>query len=73
MSVVVELPKKAEKMLLNLAKERSISQEHLLQEMILQYLEDLEDARIGEQAYKEYLESGKESIPAKELYKKLGI
>ena len=73
MSVVVELPKKAEKMLLNLAKERSISQEHLLQEMILQYLEDLEDARIGEQAYKEYLESGEKGTPAKEVFERLGI
>lgn len=41
--------------------------------MILQYLEDLEDAKRGEQAYKEYLESGKQSISADELYKKLGI
>ncbi|MGX2972944.1 DUF6290 family protein [Helicobacter sp. T3_23-1059] len=73
MSVVVELPKEAEKMLLNLAKERSISQEHLLKEMILQYLEDLEDARIGEQAYKEYLESGEKGTPAKEVFERLRI
>ncbi len=73
MSVVLDLPSKAEEMLSIIAKERNISQENLLKEMILQYLEDLEDAQRGEQAYKEYLESGEQSISADELYKKLGI
>lgn len=73
MSVVLDLPNDAEEMLLLIAKERNISQENLLKEMILEYLEDLEDARRGEQAYKEYLESGEEGTPADELYKKLGI
>lgn len=73
MSVVLDLPSKAEEMLSLIAKERNISQENLLKEMILQYLEDLEDAQRGEQAYKEYLESGEQSISADELYKKLGI
>lgn len=73
MSVVLDLPSKAEEMLSLIAKERNISQENLLKEMILQYLEDLEDAQRGEQAYKEYLESGEQGISADELYKKLGI
>lgn len=73
MSVVLDLPSKAEEMLSLIAKERNISQENLLKEMILQCLEDLEDAQRGEQAYKEYLESGKQSISADEFYKKLGI
>lgn len=73
MSVVLDLPSKAEEMLSLIAKERNISQENLLKEMILQYLEDLEDTQRGEQAYKEYLESGEQSISADEFYKKLGI
>lgn len=73
MSVVLDLPSKAGEMLSLIAKERNISQENLLKEMILQYLEDLEDTQRGEQAYKEYLESGKQSISADEFYKKLGI
>ncbi len=73
MSVVLDLPSQAEEMLSIIAKERNISQENLLKELILQYLEDLEDAQRGEQAYKEYLESGEQSISADELYKKLGI
>ena len=73
MSVVLDLPSEAEKMLLSLAKERNISQENLIKELLLEYLEDLEDARIGEVAYKEYVESGRESVAADELYKELGI
>lgn len=73
MSVVLDLPSQAEEMLSLIAKERNISQENLLKEMILQYLEDLEDTQRGEQAYKEYLESGEQSISADEFYKKMGI
>lgn len=73
MSVILDLPNEATEMLSLIAKERNISQENLLKEMILQYLEDLEDAQRGERAYKEYLESGEQSISADELYKKLGI
>ena len=73
MSVVLDLPNDAEEMLSLIAKERNISQENLLKEMILECLEDLEDARRGEQAYKEYLESGEEGTPAKEVFERLGI
>lgn len=73
MSIVLDLPSEAEKMLSSLAKERNISQENLIKELLLEYLEDLEDARIGEAAYKEYVESGRESVAADELYKELGI
>lgn len=73
MSVVLDLPSKVEEMLSLIAKERNISQENLLKEMILQYLEDLEDAQRGEQAYKKYLESGEQGTPAKEVFERLGI
>lgn len=70
MRVVLDLPSQAEEMLSLIAKERNISQENLLKEMILQYLEDLEDAQKGEQAYNEYLESGEKGTPAKEVFGK---
>lgn len=73
MSVVLDLPSKVEEMLSLIAKERNISQENLLKEMILQCLEDLEDAQRGEQTYKEYLESGEQGTPAKEVFERLGI
>lgn len=73
MSVVLDLPSQAEEMLSLIAKERNILQENLLKEMILQCLEDLEDAQKGEQAYNEYLESGEKGTPAKEVFERLGI
>lgn len=73
MSVVLDLPSEAEKMLLSLAKERNISQENLIKELLLEYLEDLEDARIGEAAYKEYVESGRESVAWQDFKKEIGL
>ena len=73
MSVVLDLPSEAEKMLSSLAKERNISQENLIKELLLEYLEDLEDARIGEVAYKEYVESGRESVAWQDFKKEIGL
>lgn len=73
MSVVLDLPSEAEKMLSSLAKERNISQENLIKELLLEYLEDLEDARIGETAYKEYVESGRESVAWQDFKKEIGL
>ena len=73
MSVVVDLPLEAEQAIIFLATQRNISQENLIKEMILAYLEDLEDAKIGEEAYNEYLASGKKGISAKKLYEQLEI
>jgi DNA-damage-inducible protein J len=36
-------------------------------------IEDLHDAKIGEQAYREYLDSGKKSRPISELLKELDL
>lgn len=40
---------------------------------ILEKLEDLEDAKAGEKAYKKYLDSGKKSYSADEVFKMAGI
>lgn len=44
-----------------------------IDEDIVNKLEDLEDAKAGEEAYKEYLNSGKKSYPADEVFKMAGI
>ncbi|EFK9628411.1 hypothetical protein MWY07_001738, partial [Campylobacter coli] len=62
-----------EQAFLNIAKERNTSKEEIIQALIMEFLEDLEDAKIGEVAYKEYLASGKKSISADELFKELGL
>lgn len=73
MSVVIDLPNDAEKMLALIAKERNLSRENLIKEMILDYLEDLEDAKRGELAYKEYLESGKEGVSWQDFKKEINL
>lgn len=44
-----------------------------IDEDIVDKLEDLEDAKAGEEAYKEYLNSGKKSYSADEVFKMAGI
>lgn len=44
-----------------------------IDEDIVDKLEDLEDAKAGEEAYKEYLNSGKKSYSADEVFEMAGI
>ncbi|EAK0482375.1 TPA: DUF6290 family protein [Campylobacter jejuni] len=69
----IELSSEKEQAFLNIAKERNTSKEEIIQALIMEFLEDLEDAKIGEVAYKEYLANGKKSISADELFKELGL
>ncbi|MGX2982740.1 DUF6290 family protein [Helicobacter sp. 23-1045] len=73
MSVVIDLPNDAEETLALIAKERNLSRENLIKEMILDYLDDLEDARRGEIAYKEYLESGENSVSWQDFKKEINL
>ncbi|AGV48159.1 hypothetical protein KCS59_001038 [Campylobacter jejuni] len=73
LSLNIELSSEKEQAFLNIAKERNTSKEEIIQALIMEFLEDLEDAKIGEVAYKEYLASGKKSISADELFKELGL
>ncbi|HDZ5006174.1 TPA: hypothetical protein RTG46_001379 [Campylobacter jejuni] len=69
----IELSSEKEQAFLNIAEERNTSKEKITEALIMEFLEDLEDAKIGEEAYKEYLESGKKSISADELFKELDL
>ncbi|MGQ2506583.1 DUF6290 family protein [Campylobacter jejuni] len=73
LSLNIELSSEKEQAFLNIAKERNTSKEEIIQALIMEFLEDLEDAKIGEVAYKEYLANGKKSISADELFKELGL
>lgn len=72
MSLVVELPEKAQKALLHIAKERNISQEALVKEAVLGYLEDLEDLAIAIKGREDRL-NGDKGTPANDVFRKLGI
>ncbi len=69
-----------EDVLLNLsmlAKETGRSRSYYANEALSEYLkeklEDIEDYQIAERAWKEFVASGKKTIPAEEVYKELGI
>ena len=44
-----------------------------VEQALNQYLEDLEDAAIGDEAYQEYLRSGKKSYSMEEVRKACGL
>lgn len=55
---------------------KATNNEAFMQELTkeqIEALEDLELARMGDEAYKEFLASGEQSIPADEVFKELGI
>ncbi len=60
-----------------LAKETGRSRSSYANEAISNFLnekyEDLQDYKIAEEAWNEFVASGKKGIPAEEVYKKLGI
>ena len=72
MSLLIELPKKAQEALQNLAKERNTSQENVVKEAVLGYLEDLEDLAIAIKGREDRL-NGDKGTPADEVFQRLGI
>ncbi|AXP09286.1 DUF6290 family protein [Campylobacter hepaticus] len=69
----IELSREKEQAFLDIAKARNTSKEKIAQALIIEFLEDLQDAKIGEQAYKEYLANEKKSISADNLFKQLNL
>lgn len=75
MTIVIENPsKKILKMIEDTEGTMQIKQfEKEKEEALLSYMEDIEDSKIAEEAYKNYLNSGEKRISADEVFKKLGI
>ena len=59
----IRVPPEIEKRLAELARRTGRSRTFYIKEAILDHLEDLEDAYLGEQALSEVRESGEPSIP----------
>ena len=73
MNVSIELSQKEKELLISYCDEHSISIEEAFKSAFFEMLEDEHDARIAEEAYEEYLKSGKKSRPIEELWKELGL
>lgn len=55
------------------AKLNSMSLGEAFKKALFEKIEDEYDIKVGEEAYKEYVDSGKESRPFSELKKELGL
>ena len=73
MSVSIELSKEEKELAESYCSEHSISIEEAFKTAFFEMVEDEYDARIAEEAYDEYVKSGKKSRPIEELWKELGL
>ena len=55
------------------AKLNSMSLGEAFKKALFEKIEDEYDIKVGEEAYKEYVDSGKKSRPSSELKKELGL
>lgn len=53
--------------------QHNISQNQIIEEAVRRLIEDVEDAEIAKEAYQDFLDSGKKTIVAKDLFEELGL
>ncbi|WP_299326481.1 DUF6290 family protein [uncultured Helicobacter sp.] len=74
MSITINISQELQEAYQNFAREQNISQEELIQKALIAYMEDLEDLNAAlEWQLKSNDEKRDGAIPAKELYKELGL
>lgn len=71
--LAVRLPPEIEKRLAALAKRTGRTKTFYAREAILNYLEDLEDAYIGEKRLAEFEASGEKAIPIVDIMREYGL
>lgn len=71
MRIFVQLTENEGELLENYSKFHNITQEEALKQAFFEKLEDEFDAKIGDQAYDDYLNTGKKSRPAREFWDEL--
>lgn len=71
--LAIRLPKEIEDRLADMAKKTGRTKTFYAKEAILNYLEDIEDAYIGEKALDEFYKSGEKAIPLSQVRKELGL
>jgi predicted DNA-binding protein len=71
--ITIELPPQAENELENAAKEAGKSKEEWTKELILNYLEDLEDLREAEATMKDIREGREKTASLEEVMKEYGL
>ena len=74
MSVVsIRFNDEEEKVIKKFIESKGFSVSQYIKDLIFEKIEDEYDIKVGEEAYKEYVDSGKKSRPFSELKKELGL
>jgi RHH-type transcriptional regulator, rel operon repressor / antitoxin RelB len=71
--LAIRLPPEIEKRLERLAKRTGRTKTFYAREAILNHLEDLEDGFLAEKRWKEFVESGEDTVPLADIAKKHGL
>jgi predicted transcriptional regulator len=71
--MTLELDDETATLLNQLVEQEHISPEQLVKNVLLEHLEDSQDAKKAEDAYQRYLESGKVSHDLNDVVKELGL
>lgn len=51
----------------------NMPQNQIIEEAVRRFVEDIKDAEIAKEAYQDFLDSGKKTIVAKDLFEELGL
>ena len=73
MSFSIRLTEEEKKLANSYAKLHSLSLGEAFKKALIEKIEDEYDVAIAESAYKDYIDSGKESKPIEELWKELDL
>lgn len=69
----IALSKEVENLINTFSAQHNISQAQMVERAIYSFLEDVRDLEIAKEAYEEFLQSGGQTTPAKQLFDELGL
>ena len=72
MTLSIDLPKEVQSIFATIAKQKNTTKELLAIEVIMEWIQDFEDASDADMAHKEFMQNP-EVILADEAYKELGL
>ena len=72
-TVAVRLPDEIDERLSRLSERTGRSKSQYVKDALLEHLDDIEDAAMAAEAYRDFRLSGEPSIPAAEVYRDLGL
>lgn len=73
MTISVRLNDEDAKLFKKYAEEKGITVSELVRQSVIEHIEDEYDRAVAEEAYAEYVNSGKKSRPISELWKELDL